>query len=242
MVRASDVLIKTREVQMLSRRNIIVSRGVFAAAAAIGYGLRPRMDTYQDFVETQRSALLPDAGLADLVRMGTRAANGHNTQPWLFRLESGRLTIFPDFTRRTKVVDPDDHYLFVSLGCATANIVAAAHAMGMAASITFENGPEPRIFIDLAAGPIDESSLYRAIPLRQSTRAVFDAQPVSADDLRLLRVAAAEEGVEVEIFTEVADREAILEFVVAGNSAQIGDPAFVPNCAIGSVLRLMRHY
>jgi hypothetical protein len=212
---------------MLSRRSVIVSGGAFAAAAVIGYGLWPRMDTYQNFVEAQRGALLPDAGLAELVRMGTLAANGHNTQPWLFRLDSGRVTIHPDFTRRTKVVDPDDHHLFVSLGCATANIGEAAPAMGMAASATFEKGPEPRILIDLAAGPTVESPLYRAIPLRQSTRAAFDGQPVSAEDLRLLRMAAVEEGVEVEIFTEVADREAILEFVVAGNSAQIDDPAFV---------------
>ena len=212
---------------MLSRRSIIVSGGAFAAAAAIGYGLWPRMDTYQAFVEGQRRALLPEAGLAELVRMGTLAANGHNTQPWLFRLDSGRVTILPDFTRRTKVVDPDDHHLFVSLGCATGNIGVAAPALGRAASVTIENGAEPRILIDLAAGPTVETPLYRAIPLRQSTRAVFDGQPVSADDLRLLRAAAAEEGVEVEIFTEAADREAILEFVVAGNSAQIDDPAFV---------------
>jgi hypothetical protein len=93
--------------------------------------------------------------------------------------------------------------------------------------VRVENGAEPRILIDLAAGPTFETPLYRAIPLRQSTRTVFDGQRVSQEDLRLLRVAAAEEGVEVEIFTEVADREAILEFVVAGNSAQIDDPAFV---------------
>jgi hypothetical protein len=213
---------------MLSRRSVIVSGGaIAAAAAAIGYGLWPRMDTYQAAVEEQRRALLPAAGLADLVRMGTLAANGHNTQPWLFRLDAARVTILPDLTRRTKVVDPDDHHLFVSLGCAAANIAAAAPAQGRMASVTLENGPEPSILIDLAAGPTDESPLYRAIPLRQSTRTAFDGQPVSLEDLRLLRMAAAEEGVEVEIFTEAADREAILEFVVAGNSAQIDDPAFV---------------
>jgi hypothetical protein len=185
------------------------------------------METYQAFVETQRRGLLPDAGLADLVRMGTLAANGHNTQAWLFRLDSGRLTILPDFSRRTKVVDPDDHHLFVSLGCAAANIVEAAPFQGRAASVRVENAAAPHILIDLVPGPAVETPLFRAIPLRQSTRTVFDGQPVSEEDLHLLRRAAAEEGVDVEIFTEAADREAILEFVVAGNSAQIDDPAFV---------------
>jgi hypothetical protein len=212
---------------MLSRRSVFASGGAFAAAATIGYGLWPRMNTYQAFVEEQRRALPPEAGLAELVRMGTLAANGHNTQPWLFRLDIGRVTILPDFTRRTKVVDPDDHHLFVSLGCATGNISVAAPALGKVASVKFENGAEPRILVDLAAGPTIETPLYRAIPLRQSTRAAFDGKPVSTEDLRLLRAAAAEEGVEVEIFTEAADREAILEFVVEGNSAQIDDAAFV---------------
>ena len=119
---------------MLSRRSVIVSGGAIAAAA-IGYGLWPRMDTYQAAVEEQRRALLPDAALADLVRMGTLAANGHNTQPCRFRLDPGRVTILPDFTRRTKVVDPDDHHLFVSLGCAAENLSIAAEARGRRATV-----------------------------------------------------------------------------------------------------------
>jgi hypothetical protein len=71
----------------------------------------------------------------DLVRQATLAASSHNTQPWTFALEERSITILPDFTRRTPIVDPDDHHLFVSLGCATENRVNAALASGLHADV-----------------------------------------------------------------------------------------------------------
>ena len=212
---------------MLSRRNVIAAGGAFAVAAAVGYGLWPHMDGYREFVDAQRRLPPPDADMTELVRMATLAANGHNTQPWMFRLSTGRVTILPDFARRTAVVDPDDHHLFISLGCAAENLAMAAAAQGRRAEIAVHGGTETRIDINLEAGQPAESPLYRAIPLRQSTRANFDGRPVSPEDLRLLRTAAEEEGVDVVIFTDSSDREVILELVVAGNSAQMDDPAVV---------------
>lgn len=212
---------------MLSRRNAIVAGGAFAAVAAVGYGLWPRMGDYQVFADAQRRLPPPGADAAELVRMATLAANGHNSQPWMFALSAKRVTILPDFSRRTAVVDPDDHHLFISLGCAAENLALAAGAQGRSASAAVHGGPETRIDIDLESGPAAESPLYKAIPFRQSTRAKFDSRPVSAEDLRQLRAAAEEDGVDVLIFTEAPEREAILELVVAGNSAQMDDPAFV---------------
>jgi len=212
---------------MISRRAVVAASGAAAVAGAVGYSLWPGMGGYRAAVETQRR--LPQAGadIAELVRMATLAANGHNTQPWTFALREARLSILPDFSRRTAVVDPDDHHLFVSLGCAAENAALAAAVQGRSGAVSIPGGPEPRIDVDLSAGPVVESPLYRAIPQRQSTRAPFDGRPVPAEDLRLLQEAAAEPGVAVELFTGAADREAILDLVIAGNSAQMDDPAFV---------------
>ena len=68
--------------------------------------------------------------LRELVRCATLAANGHNTQPWRFHLDPDRIMISPDFSRRTPAVDPDDHHLWVSLGCAAENLVFLERAMG----------------------------------------------------------------------------------------------------------------
>lgn len=56
----------------------------------------------------------------DLVRHAILAASSHNTQPWKFRLERGAISILPDLSRCCPAVDPDDHPLYASLGCAAA--------------------------------------------------------------------------------------------------------------------------
>lgn len=212
---------------LVSRRVLIAGGFSVAAVGAVVYGMWPRMDGYRDEVERQRQLLAADPDLRDLVRMATLAANGHNTQPWKFRLLDEQVSILPDLTRRTEVVDPDDHHLYVSLGCAAENLVIAAAATGRAAEVAIEAGDEPRIDIALSRSTATPGSLYQAIPVRQSTRSLYDGQPISAADMALLEAAAREEGVSVLFFTEAADRDAIADFVIAGNSAQMDDPAFV---------------
>lgn len=212
---------------MLSRRTLALSGLSVAALGAAGYGLWPRLDAYAEEAARQRSLLAASPALADLVRMATLAASGHNTQPWKFRLDGSRIALLPDLTRRTAVVDPDDHHLFVSLGCAAENLTIAARATGRSADVSVEPGAGAPIAIALGDGPVAETLLYQAIPLRQSTRSVYDGAPVSAADINLMTAAARQDGVTVAIFTEAADRAAVLDLVVAGNSAQMDDPAFV---------------
>lgn len=212
---------------LISRRTAIGTGLSLAAVGAVGYGLWPRMDGYLDEAERQRRLLSDSPDLQDLVRMATLAANGHNTQPWKFRLNGQTVAILPDFSRRTAVVDPDDHHLFVSLGCATENLVIAAAALGRGSDVVIGTGAEPHIDIALSPAQPGAQDLYQAIALRQSTRSIYDGQPVLAAEMDLLATAAQEEGVSVLFFTEPADRDAILEFVVQGNSAQMDDPAFV---------------
>ncbi|TIV14021.1 MAG: Tat pathway signal protein, partial [Mesorhizobium sp.] len=86
------------------------------------------MAQYEVFAAGLRDRLTPDLGA--IVRYATLAANSHNTQPWRFQLEGQAIEIRPDLQRRTPVVDPDDHHLYVSLGCAAANLMLAAAATG----------------------------------------------------------------------------------------------------------------
>ena len=71
----------------------------------------------------------------DIVRAGTLAANSHNTQPWRFKINDRRIAIAPDYERRCPAVDPDDHHLFASLGCAIENMVQAASVVGFKANV-----------------------------------------------------------------------------------------------------------
>jgi nitroreductase len=162
----------------------------------------------------------------ELVRYATLAPSSHNTQCWRFGIDERAVTIAPDLTRRCPAVDPDDHHLFVSLGCAAENLAQAALANGLKADVAFDAGRDLlRIALETTAA--SASPLYQAIPQRQSTRGEYDGKPLAADEFRQLERAAAGAGVRLLLLTERPMLEKVLDFVVQGNTAQIDDAAFV---------------
>jgi hypothetical protein len=175
------------------------------------------------------AATLPDeaALLKEMVRYATLAPSGHNTQCWRFRIENRAVVILPDLSRRTPVVDPDDHHLHVSLGCAAENLVLAARAFGFTCNAEFNPASDGAMTIALERARADESPLFTAIPHRQCTRGDYDGRPLESEDLRLLEAAGTGSGVGVLLLTERAAMEAVLEYVVQGNAMQIDNPAFV---------------
>ena len=188
-------------------------------AAGDGYGATVRA-LRSPLHESNQQVALPQ----ELVRCATLAASGHNTQPWKFGLSPDTISIRPDLSRRTPVVDPDDHHLWVSLGCATENLVLAAAALGKHADVAF--GPqEVHVALDNAAAV--RSPLVNAIFQRQSTRAEYDGQAMPNDVLQELARAADRGGVRLLLLTERAKVEGVLDYVTQGNSAQIRNVAFV---------------
>jgi hypothetical protein len=204
------------------------------AAAATGGGatlatLR-EMGSSSDYaasIAPLRAPIPSEAGFRDLVRYATLAPNGHNTQPWRFRVGEKRIDIFPDFSRRTPVVDPDDHHLFVSLGCAAENLSLAATACGRPGRVRFDSSAVGSVAFDFESEPARPSALFDAIPHRQSTRAEYDGRPVSLIDLDLLTKAATVPGVDLVLITDGQRIDRLRDLVMEGNSAQMADAAFV---------------
>ena len=163
----------------------------------------------------------------ELVRYATLAPSSHNTQCWKFRVEQNAVTILPDLSRRTPAVDPDDHHLYVSLGCATENLVQAALAHGLKAQPRFSTDAGPEIRVALESTLAVASPLFQAIPARQCTRAEFDGKPLNNEELKLLEQAGNGDGVQLILLTEKSAMEKVLESVVQANSVQMNDPAFV---------------
>ncbi|MBC7433677.1 MAG: nitroreductase family protein [Rubritepida sp.] len=182
------------------------------------------MAAYDAAVAATRAALPAQPGTRDLLRFATLAASGHNTQPWRFAVDPRQISILPDLSRRTPIVDPDDHHLFVSLGCAAENLRLAAASRGRPGSIGFEASAVTFTFGD---GQAAEPALFDAIARRQSTRAEYDATPVDTDHLRLLERAAETPGVDLILLTERTAIDRMRDLVLTGNTAQMADPAFM---------------
>jgi len=211
---------------MISRRGLLAC----GTGLAVGGLLSPAktsaatVKTYDDAVRSTWAPLRVDGGARELIRYATLAANSHNTQPWKFAAEERRITIAPDFARRCPAVDPDDHHLFVSLGCAAENLVHAAAAAGLTATTAMEAD-----LIAIALDPAQplESDLFKAIPRRQSTRATYDGTAVSSETLAALEHAGTGAGVSIIIITEKSKISGVEDYVVEGNSAQMRDAAFM---------------
>lgn len=198
--------------------------GAGAAATVNGMG---SSEDYAAAIATQRRPLRGERAVHEAIRFATLAASGHNTQPWRFQIAPGAISIIPDMSRRTPVVDPDDHHLYVSLGCAAENLALAAAALGLNGELRFDPHGAGAIVFDHVGGAARASELCDAIPRRQSCRAEFDGRGVSPSDLARLLEAAETHGVDIAPVTEPADIEKIRDLVLAGNDAQMADPAFI---------------
>lgn len=222
---------KTNLVNM-NRRNFLKLLGA-AGVTAAGVTL---LDTAAPWLNDDLRVMssigpLPmDAGKAalekDLVRYATLAANGHNTQPWKFALQDGAVQIFPDYSRRLAVVDPEDREMWISLGCALENLLIAARAAGYAAEVTYPDAAE-RIDVRLVEDTRQPGALFDAIVLRQNTRSEYDGRPVPTADFDLLQKMPVEPGVLLRFASSPADLETMLDYVNQGNLQQYADPAFV---------------
>jgi len=165
--------------------------------------------------------------LDELVRLATLAANSHNSQPWHFRCREGSVEIRPDFARRLPVVDADDHHLWVSLGCAAANIVEAAPAFGLSGEARMREGPDgSHVQVALAPAPDTGERSLEAIVGRQCARSTYDGRPLEATAARILAGTGRESGVDVDLLVTPEHRSALSELIIRGNATQVADTRF----------------
>lgn len=211
---------------MMSRRNLVVGGGAAAAAAAglWAFSSAPDYDAAAAAI-WRHQAPADGADAKYLVHYATLAANSHNSQPWRFRTTAAGMTILPDLSRALPVVDPDNHHLHVSLGCAAENALLAARAAGRSAEAAYLVEAGGRV--ELAFGPRGvPDPLFEAIPARQCTRSDYDGRTVRVEDIALLRAAARIEGCELLLIHDRRQIERVLELVLIANTAQVSDPAF----------------
>ena len=220
---------------MITRRQFAASTPLLAASAwaSSGCSSEPAAEGYDAVAERtwQPGAVTNLSGATlglELVRCATLAPSSHNTQCWKFAQgANGRsISILPDLARRCPAVDPDDHHLFVSLGCATENLVQAALAHGPGGEAQFDpTGNFIRVTLEPTRA--QTTPLFNAIPLRQCTRGDYDGKPLSSEELALPQLAGSSGTVRLLLLTDRPAMEQTLDYVIQGNTAQLADPAFV---------------
>ena len=214
----------------MNRRHLLLGGGaalVLAGAGTLAWrSATGTMASYERYAARLREPLPADPQIADLLRYATLAANSHNTQPWQFRAGDGVIEILPDAARRTPAVDPDDHHLFVSLGCAAENLAIAARATGQPGDVEIDPAGAAVRYRFGSGAPMPDP-LLAAIAARQSTRGAYDGRPVTTADMEKLAASAVMPGVGLILISDRAQMDQVRDLVVAGNTAQMADPAFM---------------
>jgi len=166
----------------------------------------------------------------DMIYFATLAPSGHNTQPWKFSIKNSSILIYPDYSRRLPVVDPDDHALFISIGCALENLIIAANHMGYGAEVECFPADEEKdcIRVTIKKEKVEfDPDLFNAIPNRQATRSRYDGRQIPAEDLEKLKQAGKQDKVSFLLFTDEKKIEPIIEFVKEANILQFRNKSFV---------------
>ncbi|PKN98489.1 MAG: hypothetical protein CVU42_11750 [Chloroflexi bacterium HGW-Chloroflexi-4] len=209
----------------IARRDLL-KLGLVAGGAVLFSGCQKAVN--MDLSTSQLRVSDPsNSKMEELIRYATLAANGHNTQPWKFRIMDKTLEIHPDLSRRLNVVDPQDRELWISLGCALENLVIAAGAAGFANEIIYPAKEQNYIKINLQSDTTEVSHLFNSIQIRQSTRSEYNHEKLSNVLMDQIHSVSTEPGVSLKFIENISETERVIEYLNAGNMKQYADKAFL---------------
>lgn len=171
--------------------------------------------------------MIAEESLLKILKYAAKAPSGHNTQPWIFKAGKDSLTILPDFSRALPVVDPDNHALYISLGCALENLIIAANEFNFKTVTEFIGDErQPQMVVKLSPAAItDKSGLFGYIVKRQVTRREFRPEKVPASLLNELFEKT--ERVHVKLFLSEDEIDSLTPYINEANSLQFGNREFV---------------
>jgi hypothetical protein len=160
------------------------------------------------------------------------APSGHNTQPWLFRVENETVELYADRARALPVVDPEDRELTMSCGASLFHLRIALRHYGyrpMVEILPKLHDPDLLALVQLGDpydATLEEQRLFRAIPRRRTNRSHFEDRPVPDSLLVDLQAAARLEGASLEIIRGEARRHDLVDLVAQGDRMQMSNKSF----------------
>jgi nitroreductase len=176
-------------------------------------------------------AAYPDGGALDerlrfLLRYAILAPSSHNSQPWAFAVDDGRVDVSADDSRWLRAADADRRELHVSVGCALANLLVAADRFGFETSVTYgdgEDGPLASVAFEADGGTGGDETLFEAMTARRTAHGAFADDPVSAATLDRLRASVRDDAIEFRAVTDDRTRDRIAELQAEGDRLQMHD-------------------
>ena len=111
-----------------------------------------------------------------LLRYAILAPSGPNTQPWKYAIHDQSISVFADLRRALPFVDPSNRTLYMSVGCAIANLTVAGAHFGFAPQVSyFPDGQESDLVAEVQLLPgilpvHGQDDLFPQIQRRHTTK------------------------------------------------------------------------
>jgi hypothetical protein len=162
----------------------------------------------------------------EIISYAAKAPSGHNTQPWRFSLTGNTISIKPNFEVALPVVDGDNREFYISLGCATENLLIASAHFGYEVHIVQCDTVE--IKVELTKGKqVVKDTLFHQIERRQTNRSVYSGKKIDNEQIEKLQSVSQSDNLKMycaEIDSPLADT--LTQYIARGNEMQMSDKAF----------------
>jgi nitroreductase len=160
------------------------------------------------------------------------APSGHNTQPWLFKINDDNIEVIADRTRALPVIDPDDKELIISCGAAIENMSIAMKYFGFKPEIFLmpdsgDNDLLARVKITIGYTPTEEEKkFFKAITKRRTNRRPFAEQMIDEILLNDFENLAMKEHTNFVIIKDEDTKKEILKLIEKGDRIQCENKSF----------------
>jgi hypothetical protein len=171
------------------------------------------------------------ATLRRIVELACRAPSVHNSQPWLWRVATGRIDLYSDARRQLPVADSTGRNLVISCGAALHHARVAASSLALEADVDrmpSPGNPSHLAAIDLRPGRRSSGAMadLRALERRCTDRSRFTSWPMSDERLAALARSVSVPGVHVTPVTDASDRFRLELLLSRAMARQQSDPRY----------------
>ena len=222
---------------MVSRRAMIAGGAGAALVAGIGYRIwdrgvfaGPGGIAYAPWDSWQGSVV---DGIARPLHAAILAANPHDTQPWLFELGNGRITVYADRARNLGSFDPFRREMHLGIGAAIENLARAAavygcvpyvHPVSGRLGVSPPDAPIAVAHILMDTGTAGRDELFEAIPKRHTNRGLYLDHGIQPEGLRGIAGVVDDPDVRLVLLTDPGARKELAALIVESTERIIADP------------------
>ena len=176
-----------------------------------------------------------------LLRYAILAPSGPNTQPWKFAIAESSISVFADLSRALPFVDPSNRTLFMSVGCAIANLAVAGKHFGFDPNINyFPEGQDSDLvaLVRLSPGysPEDgQDDLFAQIQRRHTTKDRYEIATIDSEILKVIETSINIPGLYLTYLADEDAKDEMASLVSRAHQIQLARKEFRQN--LGEWLR-----